>query len=107
MKPLTPREYNQIPELCAIPPRLFESIVRAIEKAHGITEGMVDGEALLKAKLNLLQTELYTHELLSNGGGTFLGVPEKGICEAAHDPGETSEEVQEWISVKTIRNLIK
>jgi hypothetical protein len=35
--PLTPKQYNMIPELCAIKPSLYESIVRAIERAHGIT----------------------------------------------------------------------
>lgn len=35
-KPLTVQQYNAIPELCAIRPSLYESIVRAIERAHGI-----------------------------------------------------------------------
>lgn len=34
--PLTVVQYNAIPELCAIRPSLYESIVRAIERAHGI-----------------------------------------------------------------------
>lgn len=40
---LTPLQYNQIPELCAISPRLYESIVRAIEaefcRINGLTVG--------------------------------------------------------------------
>lgn len=34
--PLTVLQYNAIPELCAIKPSLYESVVRAIERAHGI-----------------------------------------------------------------------
>ena len=41
--PLTVLQYNAIPELCAIPPSLYESVVRAIERAHGI-------DAALRAK---------------------------------------------------------
>jgi hypothetical protein len=35
-EPLTAAQYNQIPELCAIRPSLYESVVRGIERAHGI-----------------------------------------------------------------------
>jgi len=38
--PLTVLQYNAIPELCAIPPSLYESVVRAIERAHGIDAAM-------------------------------------------------------------------
>ena len=38
--PLTVLQYNAIPELCAIPPSLYESVVRAIERAPGIDAAM-------------------------------------------------------------------
>ena len=41
--PLTVLQYNAIPELCAIPPSLYESVVRAIERAHGIDAAMRKG----------------------------------------------------------------
>lgn len=44
-KPLTVLQYNSIPELCAIAPSSYESIVRAIERAHGITAAQEGGEA--------------------------------------------------------------
>lgn len=42
--PLTVLQYNAIPELCAIPPSLYESVVRAIERAHGIDAAMRKGQ---------------------------------------------------------------
>lgn len=36
---------------------------------------------------------LYAQELITNGGGVWLGCVQKGICEQAHTPGETGEEV--------------
>ena len=42
----------------------------------------------------LPEPDLYAHELLDNGGGVWLGVDEKGICEQAHVEGETGEEIR-------------
>lgn len=45
---LTALQYNQIPELCAIKPSLYESVVRAIEREfcriNGLTAGITPGD---------------------------------------------------------------
>jgi hypothetical protein len=47
---------------------------------------------------------LYAHELILNGGGVWLGVPEKGICEQAYVEGETSKEVKEFYSAEQMKD---
>ena len=37
-KPLTPEQFNHMPELFVIPPHHVEMVVRTIEAAHGIKE---------------------------------------------------------------------
>ena len=49
------------------------------------------------------EAELFTHELISNGRGVHIGVDTKGICEQSYVEGETSEVVQEWVLISTLK----
>lgn len=55
-----------------------------------------------KVFLPLPEPDLYAHELILNGGGVWLGVPEKGICEQAYVEGETGKEVREYYNVNQV-----
>ena len=59
-------------------------------------------ERLTAGDVALPEPDLYAHELLANGGGVWLGVLEKGICEKAHDEGETGAEVREYHLTATL-----
>lgn len=54
-------------------------------------------------KVKMPEAELFTHELISNGGGVHIGVGTKGICEQSYVEGETSEAVQEWVLISTLK----
>ena len=51
----------------------------------------------------LPEPALYAHELILNGGGVWLGVPEKGICEQSYVEGETGEEIREFYTADQMR----
>lgn len=50
---------------------------------------------------------LYAHELIQNGRGVWLGTSEKGICEQAHTPGETGEEVVTLYTADQVRSIVR
>jgi len=50
---------------------------------------------------------IYAHELIENKGGVWLGVAEKGICEQAHTPGETGEEVVALYTAQSLREILE
>ena len=54
-------------------------------------------------KVKMPEPELFTHELITNGGGVYLGVAEKGICERSYVEGETSALVHEWVLLSTAK----
>ena len=47
----------------------------------------------------LPEPSLFAHELLANGGGVWLGCVKRDICEQAHVPGETGDEVREYVTL--------
>jgi hypothetical protein len=47
---------------------------------------------------------LFAHELITNGGGIYLGCNSRSICEQAHTPGETSEEISEFYTAEQLRS---
>lgn len=51
----------------------------------------------------LPEPTLYVHELLSNGGGIWLGCPEKDVVEKASDPGETGDVVLHMVTLEAAR----
>lgn len=53
----------------------------------------------------LPEPDLYAHELITNGGGVWLGVPEKGICEQAYAEGETGREVRRYYMAVTTQQI--
>lgn len=50
--------------------------------------------------------DLYAQELIANGSGVWLGCVEAGICERAHTPGETGEEIRHYYTADTVRRLL-
>lgn len=53
----------------------------------------------------LPEPDLYAHELITNEGGVWLGVPEKGICEQAYAEGETGREVRRYYMAATTQQI--
>lgn len=54
-------------------------------------------------EVKMPEAMLFTHELITNGGGVHIGVDTKGICEQSYVEGETSEAVREWVLLSALK----
>lgn len=57
--------------------------------------------------MKLPEPDLYARELIANGGGIWLGCHDKRVCEQAHDPGETGEEVRGYYTTEQVLEIVR